>query len=202
MRIAKNKRAFTLVELLVVIGIIAALIGLLLPALGRAREQAKKTACKAHLHDLGAAVQMYLNQSGGKYPPARYFASYTPPFTPPAGPMPLISDFLAPYVASPGSLRPGEHHPVFTCPGDETYAKQWGISYSYYQELGVNRLSDTFFWKILKSSSEVPVMWDAENFHGGGVPFNWLMADGHVENFLSDVPLTGPLPDADDAARS
>jgi len=29
------------------------------------------------------------------------------------------------------------------------------------------------------------MLWDAENFHGGSVPFNWLFADGHVDQFLS-----------------
>ena len=174
------------------LGILATLLAVLLPALGRARAQSKKIACAAHLHDLGAAMQMYLNQHGGRYPPARYFASYTPPFTPPAGPLPLVSHFLDPYVASPGGTAPGRHHRIFTCPADETYAATWGISYSYYQELGVARLSDTFFWKILHTSSDVPVMWDAEDYHGGGVPFNWLMADGHVGQFLKGVDLTAP----------
>jgi prepilin-type N-terminal cleavage/methylation domain-containing protein/prepilin-type processing-associated H-X9-DG protein len=67
------RSAFTLVELLVVIGIIAVLIAILLPALQRARESAKQVQCLSNLRQLGYAFFMYTGENGGWFPNVAVF---------------------------------------------------------------------------------------------------------------------------------
>ena len=74
-----KKRGFTLIELLVVMVIIALLVGLLLPALGRAREEARKTQCRSNLRQIGLAMNVYCNDNKGWTPPAYGNAPNTNP---------------------------------------------------------------------------------------------------------------------------
>ena len=74
----KRSRGFTLVELLVAIALIALLIGLLLPVLGRARQQAASVACLSNLRQLAAAAQMYCDGNKGSFPIAYDLVSQPP----------------------------------------------------------------------------------------------------------------------------
>ncbi len=72
-----QRSAFTLVELLVVIGIIALLISILLPALNSARQRGKNTVCLSNLRQIGMGVAMYASDHDGRFPLAAHSASPT-----------------------------------------------------------------------------------------------------------------------------
>jgi prepilin-type N-terminal cleavage/methylation domain-containing protein/prepilin-type processing-associated H-X9-DG protein len=72
MKLVSKKTGFTLVELLVVIGIIALLISILLPSLNKARETANRVKCQSNLSQMGKAMQLYSNENKGSFPRTKF----------------------------------------------------------------------------------------------------------------------------------
>lgn len=70
------RRGFTLVEILVVVGIVALLAALLFPALSRAREGARTKVCLSNMKQLGLAFQQYVQDAGRRYPGAGQFQKW------------------------------------------------------------------------------------------------------------------------------
>lgn len=97
--------AFTLIELLVVVAIIAMLISILLPALGKAKENGRRAVCLSNLHHLGVAFHQYFEANNDILPDARMI----PQDDGGDANRPTIMQFLMPYARNPM---------LFQCPSD------------------------------------------------------------------------------------
>jgi len=108
----QTKSAFTLVELLVVISIIALLLAVLMPALSRAREQGKRLTCANNLKQLSLAMNIYAEQNSGRYPAIQRYKGVS---NPPEG------DILAwnPAELMKSSIGVDNKTMLWRCPSDD-----------------------------------------------------------------------------------
>ncbi len=138
---SRHARGFTLVELLVVIGVIALLISILLPVLNKARTAANVTKCLSNIRQLGLATTMYLSENKGRLPDAMYnnrgawsprrIAQAAGTLIPAGHPtnqygvavpvMPTIGEVLDPYLGKPNGRK------VWECPSGDVGVDSFSI---------------------------------------------------------------------------
>lgn len=157
----QHRPAWSLLELLVVVGIIALLVGLMLPAVQAVRQSANQIQCASNLRQIGLAFQMYRDNHQGQFPVAARVPSVTPH-------LPGLGQVLEQYT---------EGRRIFRCPSDQTYFLTEGLSYEYAGELR-SGVTLEFLQAQGRSSTRIWMLHDFEAVHSGNR--NFLYADGHV----------------------
>jgi prepilin-type N-terminal cleavage/methylation domain-containing protein len=161
MRRKYKRNGFTLVELLVVIAVIAILIGLLLPALNKARSASVRLSCASRMRQLATAAMLYVNTYRGFLPPIA--VSGQPTTSGASFGRPTIFPQGAPSVPSNPSILNEflgmNSQTVFCCPqfdADTTYNPLYSYSYRYNTFLGGE---DSARWIVNTSNNATYVPW-------------------------------------------
>ena len=171
-------RAFTLVEMLVVIAIIAVLAGLLLPVIGKAKEQGRSVACLSNLRQVGLALQLYTQDNENKMP-FIYDALISTNLTVITNQPPTIDVVLTNHLGSPK---------ILLCPSDrkDLFART-GSSYSWNSLINGQDAEHLSVFGFGFDPHQIPLAFDKEAFHrgtGSGKGVNYLYADGHIKKLL------------------
>ena len=167
--------AFTLVELLVVLAVVAVLAALSVPVYARITQSSRAVACMSNLRQLGGALQLYLNDHAMVMPTlgaARADKNAAGAY---------IDNTLNTYAANPK---------VFACPADTLGdATASGTSYYWNSLLNGQAAASLHLLRLSTTQSFIPVLCDKDPFH----PYekskvNMLYADGHATSELTFVP--------------
>ncbi len=165
------RRAFTLIEILVVITIIGTLAAIVTPVYHHVTARARAAACVSHERQLGVALNLYLSDNNMQMPTlaaGRHDRNED---------LPVIDNTLNKYLNDPR---------IFACPADGSgFAARTGTSYYWNVALNGQSVSGLHFLFTV-DPTHIPVLADKEGFHlYSNNKVNLLYADGHATQDLT-----------------
>ena len=152
----------------------AILAALLFPAFNRAKESGPATACLSNLHQIGLALQLYVQDNNNHLPNMRDKSLTSTNYLP--SPDIVLSNYL-------GNVK------VLRCPSDRHQLfETTGSSYSWNSLLNGEDADHLIVFQMNFDPHQIPLMFDKEGFHAARGPSkaqNFLYADGHIKNLLA-----------------
>jgi len=155
-----KNRGFTLTELLVTIAIIAVVAGIGWPVSQAMIGRARQAACLGKLRAIGTGLELYVQEHNQRYPDIEAMRKTR------AGGEAVLEVVLAPYL--------GESD-AFHCPADKTQFAKSGSSYGWNSTQSGQLVTRLAFFGIKDRPQLIPLVYDKEEWHPGGV--NFLYAD-------------------------
>src|SRR4051812_3478481 len=181
-RRAPQYRAFTVLELMVVIAVISILAALIVPALSRSKLSARATGCLQNLRQIGLATQLSAEENDSHYPVM---------FDAPLGTNSVTASNLFPKVATVLTFYLGSTS-LLRCPSDDRgLFERTGCSYAWNTLLNGQVLTTPTLFGSRFRPNQIPLFFDRDAFHrdkGEGRGVNYVYLDGHVDNQLSIEP--------------
>ncbi len=182
----RHRRAFTLIELIIVLAVIGLLASLVLPGLSSATERTRSTACRSNLRQVGISLRLYLDESQEHFPIMQNRGRNV---AVPAGT--AIPEVLGPKLGNPAILE---------CPSDrQRWYEDTGSSYFWNFFINGQAASALKVMGLSVQENGIAVFSDQADFHaacGPGKGKNHLYADGAVKTtFTVDLdPNRAPGP--------
>jgi prepilin-type N-terminal cleavage/methylation domain-containing protein/prepilin-type processing-associated H-X9-DG protein len=175
MKFSTRSSGFTLIELLVVVAIIGILAGLLLPVITRTKESGRSAACLNNLHQIGMALQIYVQDNQNHLPVMQDKGTNNAPTV-----YPSLDRVLLSYAGGASN--------IFHCPSDNQQAFDLtGSSYAWNNLLNGQDADHLEMFTNAYPLTQVFLVFDKAKFHvarGDQRAINWLYADGHIKNLL------------------
>lgn len=160
-----SDKGFTMVELLVVVAIVAALGGIAFPVGRSMLAKGREGACMSNLRSMGVGLQAYVQDNNNRLPTLALGRKSKSPGED------VLETVLARYIGD------GE---VFHCPADHSLFAETGCSYNWNITQNGLRMSQVEFLGIKDRPEAVPLVSDKESWHPSGT--NFLYADSSISN--------------------